>query len=43
MIFTNDELDVISSGLHELQGNHEENDEHFLSLQNLINKIQNVL
>lgn len=43
MIFTNDELDVIISGLYELQENHEENDEHFLSLQNLINKIQNVL
>jgi len=42
-IFTNDELDVILSGLYELQENHEKNDEHFLSLQNLINKIQNVL
>ena len=42
MIFTDDELDVIISGLYELQGNHEENDKHFLSLQNLINKIQNV-
>ena len=43
MIFTDDELDVIISVLYELQGNHEENDEHFLRLQNLINKIQNVL
>ena len=43
MIFTDDELDVIISSLYELQGNHEENDEHFTSLQNLINKIQNVL
>ena len=41
--FTDDELDVIISALYELQVNHEENDEHFLSLQNLINKIQNVL
>ena len=29
MLFTDDELDVILSGLYELQGNHEENDEHF--------------
>ena len=43
MIFTDDERDVIISGLYELQENHEKNDEHFLNIQNLINKIQNVL
>ncbi len=39
MIFNESEKDTILSGLYELQKNHEVNDEFYLEIQKLINKI----
>ena len=39
MIFNDSEIDTILSGLYELQTNHEVNDEFYLEIQKLINKI----
>ena len=39
MIFNDSEMDKILSGLYELQSNHEVNDESYLEIQKLINKI----
>ena len=39
MIFNESETDTILSGLYELQKNHEVNDESYLEIQELINKI----
>ena len=43
MIFTNSELDTILAALYELQGNHELNDDPFLDIQKLINRIEHTL
>ena len=39
MIFNESETDMILNGLYELQTNHEVNDEFYLEIQKLINKI----
>ena len=43
MIFNKSEKDTILSGLYELQANHEVNDEFYLKIQKLINKITEVI
>ena len=43
MIFTDFELDTILAALYELQGNHEPNDDSFLIIQKLINRIEHTL
>ena len=43
MIFNDSELDTILSGLYELQTNHEVNDANWLDIQELINKITEVI
>ena len=43
MLFTNFELDTILDALYELQDNHEPNDDSFLIIQKLINRIEHTL
>lgn len=43
MIFTESEKDTILNGLYELQKNHEVNDEFYLEIKKLINKITELI